>query len=680
LNYKIITIESRKGGVGKTTAALNLAKLLLNQKYVTLLLDIDITGTNIAYALDSSFWRGTTNQIKYKNQNANLLEVFQDLYMNNKKLPAWLLEQETDTSFNIKLKEINIIGSNIFNDSNSGKKLICKPNILFDELHTFWFKEFLKEICETFAQKVKNKKVAIIFDNSPGFIGINPIIQDWLTDIGPIRGKFLTISSLDKQDIISCSKAVEEIHSLYTTKYKAAKIFFKLKGDDFKENLELSNDENKFFLRLATKNLDKDSIDYYNDLIVKDDETYVLHPDKYQAIIVNKVPNEIRNQSFSYNFNKLWDILGNSKTISNLLGYSGRRKYENFVYYDEYINFQFSETSITRSDKRRYQFPQKNLIKNFEKLDRLKIKKVNYENFDNLIQSQENFESIVKNINILQAGLVELLDKLTVYGYNNIVRLINKEWYPKTPYDTLNQFFTDIIYYTDYYKMEFDMFHEPEKFNFEFFENFCFNIESKDEKFFAIPYDDLKYKFSFRVVLYLTLRQFNLRMPFIDEFSEFFSSIQNMQIHRMRRNKKSNDIGFSLQNFLINEQIDEEQMDNKEFHKFFRRLHIHPEIRETFSIDFYNSFCKAQARIIDLDNDFEFLIYILRLVTCESDNRSEDEIIFPYIRDILNKVILFKTIPHSIAREEASKGFKSANYMSEFQDVLSTIIKKWEVV
>jgi len=44
----IISVESRKGGVGKTTAALCMGKILLKNGYAVLLIDTDITGTNIA--------------------------------------------------------------------------------------------------------------------------------------------------------------------------------------------------------------------------------------------------------------------------------------------------------------------------------------------------------------------------------------------------------------------------------------------------------------------------------------------------------------------------------------------------------------------------------------------------------------------------------------------------------
>jgi hypothetical protein len=48
----LVSVESRKGGVGKTTAALNLARLLLEKrKRAVLFLDIDITCVAVGTAL-----------------------------------------------------------------------------------------------------------------------------------------------------------------------------------------------------------------------------------------------------------------------------------------------------------------------------------------------------------------------------------------------------------------------------------------------------------------------------------------------------------------------------------------------------------------------------------------------------------------------------------------------------
>ena len=91
MDYQIISIESRKGGVGKTTAALNLSRLLLDKEYTVLLIDLDITGTNIIDTLDSSYWINNSNPIYYNGKPANLLEIYQNSFMCGKELPRWRL-------------------------------------------------------------------------------------------------------------------------------------------------------------------------------------------------------------------------------------------------------------------------------------------------------------------------------------------------------------------------------------------------------------------------------------------------------------------------------------------------------------------------------------------------------------------------------------------------------------
>ena len=81
-NYTLISVESRKGGVGKTTAALNLG-YLLKDKYNVLILDVDITGTSISAIRDSRFWRDDAYLLKGTDGNTmNLLQYFTESFLN----------------------------------------------------------------------------------------------------------------------------------------------------------------------------------------------------------------------------------------------------------------------------------------------------------------------------------------------------------------------------------------------------------------------------------------------------------------------------------------------------------------------------------------------------------------------------------------------------------------------
>lgn len=93
-NYKLISVESRKGGVGKTTAALNLG-YLLKEKYHVLLLDIDITGTSIKAVQKSRFWMRETRLLtNLEGSPINLLQYYTDTYLKGKDLFKFTCSQE----------------------------------------------------------------------------------------------------------------------------------------------------------------------------------------------------------------------------------------------------------------------------------------------------------------------------------------------------------------------------------------------------------------------------------------------------------------------------------------------------------------------------------------------------------------------------------------------------------
>jgi hypothetical protein len=264
-NHLIISVESRKGGVGKTTAALNLASLFLNRGYAVLLIDMDITGTNLSDTVQSPFWKNVVNPILQLNENkelfsANLLSLFNVKYMNGDPIPEW--SNNPNNEFFVSDSKINLLGSQLYNESYANKKsqkkdeekskFICNPSILFDELHAHWIVEFLKEFCASFTGKF-NKKTAVVLDNSPGFIGISPAIHDWLTDIGPKKGKFLTVSSLDVQDLISCAETIDILHEQFSKKVITATVFNKVSQPDASEEISMKGISKEFFIRLASQ-------------------------------------------------------------------------------------------------------------------------------------------------------------------------------------------------------------------------------------------------------------------------------------------------------------------------------------------------------------------------------------------------------------------------------------------
>ena len=83
-----ISVESRKGGVGKTTVSLTLAENLIQKGYQVLVVDLDIIGTRI----DSGFIEANSekiHEVKRDGKTINLLELFKNEFMLGRNLPAF---------------------------------------------------------------------------------------------------------------------------------------------------------------------------------------------------------------------------------------------------------------------------------------------------------------------------------------------------------------------------------------------------------------------------------------------------------------------------------------------------------------------------------------------------------------------------------------------------------------
>ena len=147
MSFTIYSIESRKGGVGKTTIALNLAKQLLSRGPV-LLLDCDITGTSISTpATKSFFWNKLTNVVNLletdKNgedtySEANLLDLFVNHYLKGETFINKLINEKT-----MDPSKINVLGSAIYDESYHP---IVDSRLLMDEIHSRWLVEFIQSI------------------------------------------------------------------------------------------------------------------------------------------------------------------------------------------------------------------------------------------------------------------------------------------------------------------------------------------------------------------------------------------------------------------------------------------------------------------------------------------------------------------------------------------------------
>jgi MinD-like ATPase involved in chromosome partitioning or flagellar assembly len=317
-----VSIQSQKGGVGKTSVAFHVANLLLDS-YEALFLDLDLTGTDAATAATvlsgETFWKDTLHTIPApqdkakQDQKANLVSIFGQ-YMSGEPTPStkWVDASNARTvgrnCLRLQQGRVNVLSSYLPRpdeksagiDGDNGH--MYGPSVLFDSLHAEWLLELIKEIVEASCQELSGKPLAVVIDNAPGYSGLEPALEEWLTDLGPIQAKFLFVATPDTQDLEATAKAMQRVRKKQADKAKATSFFF-----DPKEKT-LSKPQKAFFLKLVEAVSDK-FIDcklpkpdksehqectdcgfcYYIAKKGVSDEDAV---DSFVRAIVNKVPNE----------------------------------------------------------------------------------------------------------------------------------------------------------------------------------------------------------------------------------------------------------------------------------------------------------------------------------------------------------------------------------------------------
>lgn len=278
--YELYSVESRKGGVGKTTMALSLARLLSKKEYSVLLIDCDITGTSVTTAAShSSVWREDVNPLKFEGKDINLLDFFKNEYLTGKSDGRTICDKS-----DLDSRLINVLGSEIYGEDNG---IIISPSVLTDELHSFWFVSMLKELADSFSEKQSDdRNVAIIIDNSPGYVGIGHAIHEWLGELGPSRAKCLMVSSLDEQDLQSCEGATREIENTII-RYSYAVQYYQ----DVKNGIDPTVDYKSF--------KDSKAESFFYELVDKNgkgrSDADLLSVEKYVALVLNKIPTEYAN-------------------------------------------------------------------------------------------------------------------------------------------------------------------------------------------------------------------------------------------------------------------------------------------------------------------------------------------------------------------------------------------------
>lgn len=364
--YILINVNSRKGGVGKTTVALYLARTLISnfKKSKVVVLDLDISGTNLTDACDalkkSPVWENYIEPLTLGKENINLVTLF-DNYMNGKDITGCSWESSDSKKIHLKESKINIFGSSlpefVPESACKGKSKTYPSALLFSPIYAKWFVGMLRELIEDIDSAPTSAggqtPLIVILDNAPGNYGFAHELENWGTDLGPVRGKFVFVSTPDCQDTIAINNAMCKVYQSFSEKLQGGKEYHRLKEEDAQsssvKNDNSSIEENdmaeKFLARLIETMPDNDC---------KKESTYctecelcfyrhkqaLFKTDSYIACIFNKVPrNTITFLAENFKANT-----SASEEIKNIIINSAAA--ENFINYSEAIALQYSAEKI----------------------------------------------------------------------------------------------------------------------------------------------------------------------------------------------------------------------------------------------------------------------------------------------------------------------------------------------
>lgn len=348
---KLISVESRKGGVGKTSIALSLARILSKKGKEVIFLDFDLSGTELSLATKAleqrSTWANSFNYVKHKNKNGkneeiNLVDLF-ELYMTG-QIPLglkWIESNPINQHFTLQYNKINIFSSGLSRSDNEREYVSLKnPSILYDDLHSMWFLEMIKTLLDGARQNLSDEKeLVVIIDNSPGYSGMEPVVEDWLTDFGPDRAKFLFVSSSDVQDIIATRESIERVHQVYRDKWDTSRVFSSIYNKDVNIEVDEYPRFRRFFNRLAEDNETKskqrskskkakifqdDCLSFYQPS-ANLGESYCEFPEKYIHLIFNRIPHFISTDFSEYLKTVL---IFQDKSFINIVKNANNRKIE----------------------------------------------------------------------------------------------------------------------------------------------------------------------------------------------------------------------------------------------------------------------------------------------------------------------------------------------------------------
>lgn len=289
----IISVESRKGGVGKTTASITLGEQLIEKGYQVLLLDMDLTGTR----LSPEFLSNRSSSLFVVSQNGkdvNLVDLYKDVFLEGKRVPPFSFDKTDWHYLHICKGKCNYLESDIYKisaDSTEQLAPIEDPRVLYDSYHAYWMRQMIEVLTLQFEACLRGTKGVVILDCSPGVSAMEVMIHDYLTTLGPDIGKFLYVTSLDEQDLLACRQSCRQIDGIMRDKMDAGKYYQSLKHERMKDRIEIALRSDSFrdvWRRLCES----------GGTIPQFYGSNVDLPDRssYSALLINKVPRHLVEQ------------------------------------------------------------------------------------------------------------------------------------------------------------------------------------------------------------------------------------------------------------------------------------------------------------------------------------------------------------------------------------------------
>jgi hypothetical protein len=224
----IISIESQKGGVGKTTVSLALASLLLKLSWHVLIIDADLVGTSLKIPATASLWKSMTRSLSLHDGSEVELQALYKGWLSGSGIPQMEFDcdqKETDArTLSAQSSKVNFISCEPI-----GYDMSLVPLLQESELNVELLSEFLLQLAGSFmtgAMRRASKGIAVVIDNSPGSHGLVSSIEERLSLIGPLLGKIVFVAGPESHDLHATAIAIDRAHERLARKERSIRLFF----------------------------------------------------------------------------------------------------------------------------------------------------------------------------------------------------------------------------------------------------------------------------------------------------------------------------------------------------------------------------------------------------------------------------------------------------------------------